>query len=155
MTEAAVSEFPRRPSASKRHHARRFALQAVYGHLLAGAGPGELVSQLRETEGFARCDGEYFERLLRGTLDRRADLEAHFTGYLDRPLAQLDPVEHAVLLLAAFELACCPELPCRIAINEAVELAKQFGATESHRYINGVVDRMARRLRATEFDAKG
>jgi N utilization substance protein B len=69
-------------------------------------------------------------------------------------VAQLDPVEHAVLLLAAYELIHCPELPYRVAINEAVELAKLFGATEGHKYINGVVDRMARTLRATEIGAR-
>jgi N utilization substance protein B len=85
-------------------------------------------------------------------LAERLPLEQLFIGYLDRPLSQLDPVEHAVLLLAAYELAHCPELPYRVAINEAVELTKQFGATDGHRYINGVVDRLARKLRAAEME---
>ena len=152
MTEAAISTAPRRPSSSKRHQARRLALQALYGHLLAGTQPNELVTHLRGEEGFVRCDGDYFEQLLRGVLAERLPLEQLFIGYLDRPLSQLDPVEHAVLLLAAYELAHCPELPYRVAINEAVELTKQFGATDGHRYINGVVDRLARKLRAAEME---
>lgn len=153
MTEPAVSTVSGKPIASKRRMARRLALQAVYGHLLAGSTEQEQLEQFRRQEGFARCDAEYFERLLHGVLGQRPQLEPLFSGLLDRPLVQLDPVEHAVLLLAAYELSDCPELPYRVAINEAVELAKQFGATESHRYINGVVDRMARKLRASETSA--
>jgi N utilization substance protein B len=151
MTEAAVLAAPRKPSGSKRHQARRFALQAVYGYLLAGTAPDELVAHLRGEAGFERCDTGYFERLLRGVVAERAQLEQLFSGFLDRSLTQLDPVEHAVLLLAAYELAHCPELPYRVAINEAVELAKLFGATEGHKYVNGVVDRMAHKLREAEI----
>jgi transcription antitermination protein NusB len=151
MTEAAASAGTRKPAGSKRHQARRFALQALYSHLLAGTALDDLLAHFRGEEGFERCDAAYFDQLLRGVLTRRAALEQSFAGYLDRPLTQLDPVEHAVLLLAAYELAHCPELPYRVAINEAVELTKLFGATEGHRYINGVVDRMAHKLRAAEI----
>jgi N utilization substance protein B len=152
MTEAAALQTSsRKPSMSKRHQARRFAVQALYSHLLSGTPVNDLLAHFRSEESFARCDPGYFDQLVRGVLAERAALEQGFTGYLDRPVAQLDPVEHAVLLLAAYELAHCPELPYRVAINEAVELTKLFGATDGHKYINGVVDRMARRLRPTEF----
>ena len=151
MTEAAVQAGPRKPSGSKRHQARRFAVQALYSHLLSGTPVNDLLSNFRSEESFGRCDQSYFDQLVRGVLAERLALEQGFAEYLDRPAAQLDPVEHAVLMLAAYELAHCPELPYRVAINEAVELTKLFGATDGHKYINGVVDRMARRFRSTEF----
>lgn len=126
-------------------------MQALYSHLLAGTELKELLVNTRLEESFSRCDSIYFDQLLSGVLEGRAQLELAFASYLDRALTQLDPVEHAVLLLAAYELMHCPELPYRVAINEAVELTKQFGATEGHKYINGVVDRMARKLRSTEM----
>ena len=150
MTEAAAKAPRRKPGGSKRHHARRFAVQALYGHLLADTAVNDLLVNFRREENFDRGDAEYFDQLVRGALDERAQLERCFAPYLDRPVAQLDPVEHAILLLAAYELQHCPELPYRVAINEAVELTKLFGATEGHKYINGVVDRMARKLRAAE-----
>lgn len=151
MTEAALAPGPRKSSSTKRHQARRFAVQALYSHLLAGTELKELLVNTRLEESFSRCDSIYFDQLLSGVLEGRAQLELAFASYLDRALTQLDPVEHAVLLLAAYELMHCPELPYRVAINEAVELTKQFGATEGHKYINGVVDRMARKLRSTEM----
>ncbi|MGH8453489.1 MAG: transcription antitermination factor NusB [Nevskiales bacterium] len=154
MTEAALQTRPRKPSASKRHQARRFAVQALYSHLLAGTALNDLLVNSRVEESFARCDQNYFDQLVCGVLGDRMQLEQSFTEYLDRPLAQLDPVEHAVLLLAAYELAHCPELPYRVAINEAVELTKLFGATEGHKYINGVVDRMARKQRPAEIGGR-
>ncbi len=151
MTEAALVTSPRKSSSTKRHQARRFAVQALYSHLLAGTELNDLLVNTRLEESFGRCDSNYFDQLVRGTLDERPQLEMAFSSYLDRSLTQLDPVEHAVLLLAAYELMHCPELPYRVAINEAVELTKQFGASEGHKYINGVVDRMARKLRSTEI----
>jgi N utilization substance protein B len=151
MTEAAEKTARRKPGGSKRHQARRFAVQALYGHLLADTPVNELLASFRREENFDRGDAEYFDRIVRGALAGRPQLEQSFAPYLDRPLAQIDPVEHAILLLAAYELQHCPELPYRVAINEAVELTKVFGATEGHKYINGVVDRMARQLRPAEL----
>jgi N utilization substance protein B len=150
MTDAPAR--PRRLS-SRRHQSRRLALQAVYQWLISDTGLEDLRRQFRDEQGYANCDQDYFDILLRGVLANRAELEQAFAGYLDRPVAQLDPVEHAVLLLAAYELGHHPELPYRVAINEAVELAKVFGAEESHKYINGVMDRLAHSLRAVEIAA--
>lgn len=150
MTEPAPQAAPRKSSGSRRHQARRFAVQALYSHLLAGTPPNDLLSHARADESFARCEPDYFDQLLRGALAQRDSLEQALARVLDRPLVQLDPVEHAVLLLATYELAHCPELPYRVVINEAVELTKLFGATDGHKYINGVVDRLARGLRVAE-----
>lgn len=155
MTEAAIQAGPRKPSSSRRHQSRRFAMQALYGHLLSGTPVNDLLAHFRSEESFGRCDPGYFDQLVRGVLAERALLEQGFAGMLDRPIAQLDPVEHAVLLIAAYELQHCPELPYRIVINEAVELTKLFGATDGHKYINGVVDRLARQLRPVEIGVKG
>ena len=129
-------------------------MQAVYQHLLAGTPADDLLTHFRDQTAFARCDADYFDGLVRGVLAEQPVLEAEFAGFLDRPVAQLDPVEHSVLLLAAFELAHRPELPYRVAINEAVELSKLFGAEEGHKYINGVIDHLARKLRAVEFGSR-
>lgn len=156
MIEAAVQAGgARKPSSSKRHQSRRFAVQALYSYLLSGTETNDLLAHFRGEQSFARCDPGYFDLLVRGVLAERTQLEQFFAGVLDRPVTQLDPVEHAVLLLASYELAHCPELPYRVAINEAVELTKLFGATEGHKYINGVVDRMARKLRQAETGSGG
>lgn len=153
MTDSAVTAVkPRKPS-SKRHQSRRLAVQAVYQWLITGTELNDLRVQFRDEQGFERCDQDYFDQLVRGVVGHRDALEATFSGFLDRPIVQLDPVEHAVLLLAAYELGHHPELPYRVAINEAVELTKVFGAEESHKYINGVMDRLARKLRAVEIAA--
>jgi N utilization substance protein B len=149
MTEAAA----KKPAPSRRHITRQFAVQAIYQHLLSGTTPEDIVLQFHEQDGFRRCDRDYFDMLLRGALGHRADLEAAFAGDLDRPVNELDPVEHAVLLVATYELLHCPELPYRVAINEAVELAKLYGAEDGHKYINGVMDRLAHRLRVKETGA--
>jgi N utilization substance protein B len=151
MTDGPASA--KKPPTSRRTQARQFAMQAIYQHLLTGTSLNDLLVEFRSQSAFGRTDQDYFDALVRGILANRAALEKDFAEYLDRPVAQLDPVEHAVLLLAAFELTHCPELPYRVAINEAVELAKLYGAEESHKYINGVMDRLARRIRAVEIGA--
>lgn len=153
MIEATAGAGLRKPSSSKRHQSRRFAVQALYSHMLSGTDAKELLGHFRSEDSFTRCDAAYFDQLVSGVLAARRQLEALLADVLDRPITQLDPVEHAVLLLASYELAHCPELPYRVAINEAVELAKLFGATEGHKYINGVVDRLAHKLRTTEIGA--
>ncbi len=130
-----------------RHLARRFAVQALYQWLITGTELPDLLRQFQGEPNMARADREYFAHLLRGTLEHAAAINATVTPLLDRPLAQIDPVEHAILLLEGFELTRCPELPYRIAINEGVELAKTYGAEASHRYINGVLDRLAQQVR--------
>ena len=147
MSKAAVSI-----GALKR--SRRLALQAVYQWLIAETESAALIAQFLDDDMMKRADADYFQYLVLGVLKEVPDLEILFADFLDRPIEQLDPIEHAVLLVGCYELEHCPELPYRVAINEAVELTKTYGATDSHRYINGVMDRMARKLRETEIRAK-
>jgi N utilization substance protein B len=132
-----------RPS---RHKARRLALQAVYQWLLADAEVDELLQQFARLGDLRGADWEFAQALVRGAVANRGELEARMALHLDRPLDQLDPVEHAVLLLGAFELLRRPDVPYRAAINEGVNLAKVFGATDSYKYINGILDRLAREI---------
>ncbi len=127
-----------------RHGARQHALQALYLYQLGGPDFAEMDTWVAEQS--PDFDQVYFERLVGGIRGRTGELDALFEPYLDRPLNQIDLVERAILWIAAFELRYLPELDTPIILNEAVQLARDFGAGESYRYINGVLDRMARSL---------
>jgi N utilization substance protein B len=134
--------------------ARRLTLQALYQWLVNETQPDSLLRQFAEQpEGLGRADPEYFAELLRGVVQTKSELTAAITPYLDRPLEQLDPVEHAVLLLGAYELIYKPEVPWKVVVNEAVNLAKVFGAEEGYKFINGMLDRLARAQRGSEIGA--
>lgn len=133
-----------------RRKARRAALQALYQWQMTDTETGDLILQFERGGRLRGIDADYFRLLVRGTIAAAAELESEFAEYLDRPLSQLDPVERAVLLLGAYELRECPEVPYRVAINEALELAKSFGATEGHRFINGVLDKVWKSRSANE-----
>ncbi|HVN42775.1 MAG TPA: transcription antitermination factor NusB [Steroidobacteraceae bacterium] len=137
-------------SGRARSLSRRLALQALYQWLLTGHDLAELRNQYAADEGYREVDAEYFAGLLQGTVEGAAELDALLAELIDRPVAQLDPVEHAVLLIGLHELGHCPGVPYRVVINEGVELAKKFGATDGHKFVNAVLDRAARRLRAAE-----
>ncbi len=141
-------------SIGARQRSRRLALQAIYQWLVADTESAALIEQFLEDDHMERADADYFRRLVLGVLQSVTELEQAFVDLLDRPLEQLDPIEHGVLLVGAFELLHCPELPYRVAINEAVELTKTYGGTDSHRYINGVMDRLAHRVREIEIRSK-
>ena len=134
-----------------RHRARRALLQALYAWQLTQANAGDLKQQLAEGRALVNADGEFFTTCLRGVLDSADDLDVLFAPYLDRDVAALDHVERAVLRAATFELRARLDVPVRVVINEWVELAKQFGAERSWRYVNGVLDRVAHDLRAPEL----
>lgn len=133
-------------SRSPRRRAREFAVQGLYQLLLTGGDPRDVARQMAESEGFGRGDQPMFERLWAGTVAARADLDALLAVYLDRAPAALSPIEHAILLLGAYELQATIETPYRVVINEAVELAKRFGTAESSAFVNGVLDRIAANL---------
>ena len=135
---------------SVRHRAREFALQGLYQWLLAQGEAAAIASQLRAARDFNQADDKMFTLLLHGTIAESAALAPMLTPLLDRPLDELSPVERSVLLLGAYELAHCPSVPYRVIINEAVELAKSFGGTDGHKYVNGVLDKLAPLLRADE-----
>ena len=139
---------------SRRGLARRLTLQALYQWLVNESSPEALLRQFAEQpEGLGRADPEYFAELLHGVVQARAELTEAVTPYLDRPLEQLDPVEHAVLLLGAYELIYKPEVPWKVVVNESVNLAKVFGAEEGFKFINGVLDKLARAKRGGEIGA--
>jgi transcription antitermination protein NusB len=129
---------------------RRLAMQALYQWQLTGQSLAELRNQYAQDEGYAEVDAAYFAALLQGVVEGAPALDASLGELIDRPVAQLDPVEHAVLLIGLYELAHRPETPFRVVINESVELAKKFGATEGHKFVNAVLDRAARGLRSAE-----
>ena len=134
-----------------RSKARRCALQAVYQWQVGGAEIGEIEAQFLAEQDLGQADVAYFSELLRSIPAHVAELDAHLTPFLDRPVVELDPVELAILRIGVSELAYQPQIPFRVIINEAVELAKVFGAEQSHRYINGVMDKVARELRRAEL----
>ena len=140
-------------SSRARSLSRRLALQALYQWQLTGHSGAELLNQFTTDEGYPEVDAEYFVLLLRGVTSDGPALDATLGELIDRPVNQLDPIEHAVLLIGLYELGHQFETPYRVVINEGVELAKKFGATDGHKFVNAVLDRAARNLRAAEHAA--
>ena len=138
---------------TERHRAREFALQGLYQWQLTQTDPATIARELGEARGFDKIDVAYFRDLLEGTVAARAELEREIEPHLDRELKRLSPVEHGILLLAGYELAHHPEIPFRVIVNEAVELAKSYGGTDGYRFVNGVLDKLATRLREAEVKA--
>ncbi len=130
-----------------RSRARRGAVQALYQWQVGGESTEVIRSQFRERPGMVKVDWAYFDQLVEGVTSHHSELDTLFTPLLDRPAAQLDPVEKSILRLATYELRHCADVPWRVCINEAVELARTFGAQDSHRYINAVLDPLAKQLR--------
>ena len=136
-----------------RHRAREFALQGLYQWLLNNEDATKVVNNIRAAHGFDKADGEYFADLLRGTIKQSVELREAFSPLVDRGVEELSPIEHAVLLIGAYELKNHIEIPYRVVINEAVELTKSFGGIDGHKYVNGVLDKLAAQLRADEVAA--
>ena len=142
------------PAKSSRRRSRELALQGIYQWRLVGGDGAQIEKQICGEKGLGRYDAEFLSQLLGGVLKRHADLEAAVTPHLDRELAELSPIEFSVLLLGAYELMQHPEIPYRVIINEAVELAKTFGGSDGHKFVNGVLDKLAAQVRAVEVDAQ-
>lgn len=138
---------------TERHRSREFALQGLYQWRLTDADPGTIARQLGEARGFDKIDAGYFRDLLEGTVAAAVELEREIEPFLDRELKRLSPIERCILLLAGYELAHHPEVPFRVVVNEAVELAKTYGGTDGYRFVNGVVDKLAARFREAEVRA--
>ncbi len=143
------------PARSARRRGRELALQGLYQWLMSREDSGAIQAHLTETPGFGKADSGHFETLLHGAIGAAGELDALIAPNLDRKVGELSPVEHGVLMLAAFELSRMPEIPYRVVINEAVELAKTFGGTDGYKYVNGVLDRVAARLRPHEAVSRG
>jgi N utilization substance protein B len=152
-----LASAPKR-SLTPRRRAREYALQGVYQSLVmrrAGSLPNAaaIAKQLSEDPGFRRCQLELFQGIFSGVLERTDELEGLIAPALDRPINELSPVEYAALLIGTYELAIDPAVPYKVAINEAVELTKTFGGTDGYKYVNGVLDLLAKTLRSTEMQA--
>jgi N utilization substance protein B len=143
---------PQRPRSARRR-SREFALQGLYEWLVGRADAGVIDAHMREQDGFGKCDSAHFDALLHGCIAQATALDAALAQHLDRRLQELSPVEHGVLLIGAYELQHCLDVPYKVAINEAVELAKSFGGTDGHKYVNGVLDKTAADLRPAEVAA--
>ena len=138
---------------ARRRKARHYALQALYQWHMAQASPTDIEAEFRTDYDFGAVDLEYFQALLHGVTAQAEELDALYGPLLDRGLDELDPVERSLLRMGCFELRDRIDVPYRVVINEAVALAKKFGASESFRYINGVLDRLAGDLRTVEVRA--
>jgi len=138
------------PRSGARSVARKLAMQALYRLQLNEAPWQDLLSEFAAEEDMARADREYFDEIVRAVVESRAAIDEQLKEWADRAPAELDPVEHAVLLIGIHELAHRPDVPWRVVVNEAVSLTRRFGATDAHKYVNAVLDRAARVLRPHE-----
>lgn len=129
-------------------------MQGIYQWRVTAGEEEKIEKQIASEKNIGRFDKELFSKLLRGALAQQADIEALIAPHLDRPLEELSPVEYAVLLLGAFELSQHIEVPYKVVINEAVELAKTFGGADGHKFVNGVLDKLAPQLRKPEFSGR-
>ncbi|MBG6075507.1 transcription antitermination factor NusB [Polaromonas sp. CG_9.11] len=138
---------------SARTRAREFALQGLYQHLV-GQNPADSIDAFtRDLVGFHKADSAHFDALLHGCIESEPTLDAAIIPLLDRKMAEISPVEHAILWIGAYEFTHCLDVPYRVVINECIELTKAFGGTDGHKYVNGVLHKMAPSLRAAEVAA--
>lgn len=140
---------------SSRRIAREFAVQGIYEWLLAGNEVRAIEHGLAEVSGFDKADRPLLDALLNGTIAEAKNLQVRLTPFLDRSVDSLSPVERAVLLISAYELVHRIDTPYRVVINEAVELAKVYGGTDGHKFVNGVLDKLAAEVRSVEVEASG
>ncbi|RSZ57328.1 transcription antitermination factor NusB [Massilia atriviolacea] len=152
MTEKTTHANPSK-NRTPRHRAREFALQGLYQWLLNNEDATTVVKNIRAAHGFEKADADHFAVLLYGAIKDSVALREAFAPLIDRGVAELSPIEHAVLLIGAFELKNNLDIPYRVVINEAVELTKSFGGIDGHKYVNGVLDKLAPKLRADEVAA--
>ncbi len=142
-----------KPKIAHRKKARSLLVQALYQWQISDYPVNDIEAQYR-TDNVGKIDWDYFHELFVGIVSTVEDLDAIFTPFLDREISQINPIELAILRLGAFELAQRIDIPYRVVINECIELAKKYGATDSHKYVNGVVDKMARKIRSVEINAR-
>lgn len=153
MTAASGTAKPRGvQTKTARRRSREFALQALYAWQIAHGTPSEIVEQVRGYEGFERANAELAETLVRGVTERSVELEGLIAPFLDRSFASLSPVERAILYIGTFELCTQHHTPFKVIVNEAIELGKSFGGTDGHKFVNGVLEKLAASLRPAEFE---
>ena len=140
-------------SKSNRSRAREFALQGLYQSLVGRNPVDDVDAFTRDLAGFNKADAAHFDALLHGCNEQAEQLDALITPLLDRPFAEISPVEHAVMWIGVYEMQHCLDVPWRVVINECIELAKEFGGTDGHKYVNAVLNGLAPQLRAAEVEA--
>ena len=140
-------------SKSSRSRAREFALQALYQKLVGKNAVADIDVFTRDLAGFSKSDSVHFDALLHGCTDQAMALDALIVPLLDRRLEEISPVEHGVMWIGAYELKYCLDVPWRVVLNECIELAKEFGGTDGHKYVNAVLNGLAQSLRAAEVEA--
>ena len=141
--------------AGARTRARELMVQALYQKQIAGHSTAELVKQYREDNAYGRVDQEFFDELFPLISNAQEDIEKKIDALIDRPLDQLDPIELSILLIGVHELEARIDIPYKVVINEGVNLAKRFGSTDGHKYINACLDVAAKSLREVEVQASG
>lgn len=142
------------PPKSARRRSREFALQGLYQWRVGGNDEAAIEAHLQDQDEFGKADRDFCLRVIRGVLGQREVLTAQIASHIDRDFGELSPIEACILLIGAFELVHFPETPYRVVINEAIELAKAFGGTDGHKYVNGVLDKLAADIRPAEVEAK-
>ena len=147
-------DLPPAAHRSARRRAREFVLQGLYQWRVGGADEAAIEGQMPEMDEFAKADREFFVGTLRGVIGQQEALTAQITAHIDRPFSELSPIEACVMMLGSFEMLNHPETPYRVIINEAIELAKAFGGTDGHKYVNGVLDKVAAVVRPDEVAAR-
>jgi N utilization substance protein B len=149
-----MTAAPRKTSTKPpRSRAREFAVQALYQHLVGRQDPESIDQFTRGLSGFHKADAVHYDALLHGCIRESAALDALIVPLLDRKLAEISPIEHAVMWIGAYEFLHAPDVPWRVVLNECIELAKEFGGTDGHKYVNGVLNGLAPQLRAPEVEA--
>jgi N utilization substance protein B len=136
-----------------RSRAREFALQALYQFIVGGNDAESIDVFTRDLSGFHKADSVHYDALLHGCVAEAKELDALIEPLLDRKLAEISPIEHAVMWIGAWEFQHAPDVPWRVVLNECIELAKEFGGTDGHKYVNGVLNGLAPKLRAVEVEA--
>ena len=150
----AEEKKPRKASAkSARSRAREFALQALYQFQVGGNESAAIDAFTRDLAGFHKADSLHYDALLHGCINEAAELDALIVPLLDRKLQESSPIEHGVMWIGAYEFLHAPDVPWRVVLNECIELAKEFGGTDGHKYVNGVLNGLAPQLRAPEVEA--
>ncbi len=140
-------------SKSVRSRAREFALQALYQHLVGRNDADSIDIFTRDLAGFSKADTAHYDALMHGCIEQAANLDELVLPFLDRPLEEISPIERSVMWIGAYEFKHCLDVPWRVVINECIELAKEFGGTDGHKYVNGVLNGLASELRAREVQA--
>lgn len=138
---------------SNRSRAREFALQALYQHLVGRNEAAAIDAFTRDLAGFHKADAAHYDALLHGSIEGAAQLDALILPLLDRKLEEISPVEHAVMWIGVYEFQNCLDVPWRVVLNECIELTKEFGGTDGHKYVNAVLNGLAAQLRAAEVEA--